>query len=108
MCNIPYREAVDALNWAALAATCGVTYPYIVFAVATVAHFASNPGPVHWDAVERIYRYLAGTRDLWLSYGETRRTLVHQENPSFAFCAFLLLFILLSLRKVKIEKAQTA
>src|SRR5713226_1267836 len=70
MHDVPYREAVSTLNWAALA-----TCPDIVFAVTTVAHFAANPGPAHWDAIKRIYRYLAGTRDLWLSYGETRRTL---------------------------------
>jgi hypothetical protein len=39
------------------------------------ARFAANPGPVHWEAVKRIFRYLAGTRELWLSYGETRRAL---------------------------------
>ena len=66
----PYHKAVGALNWAALA-----TRPDIAFAVATVARFAANPGPAHWDAVKRIYRYLAGTRDLWLTYGETRRVL---------------------------------
>jgi reverse transcriptase-like protein len=70
MCDIPYCEAVGALNWAALA-----TRPNIAFAVVTVACFAANPSPAHWDAVKRIYRYLAGTRDLWLSYGETRRAL---------------------------------
>ena len=70
MCNVPYWEAVGALNWAALA-----TRPDIAFAVATVARFAANPGPVHWEAVKRIFRYLAGTRELWLSYGETRRAL---------------------------------
>jgi hypothetical protein len=66
----PYREAVGALNWAALA-----TRPDIAFAVATVARFAANPGPAHWEAVKRIFRYLAGTRDLWLTYGETQRVL---------------------------------
>lgn len=71
MRNIPYREAVGALNWAALA-----TRPDISFAVSSVARFASNPGPAHWEAVKRIFRYLAGTRDLWLSYGEAKRTLV--------------------------------
>src|SRR5258707_707952 len=70
MRDVPYREAVGALNWAALA-----TRPDIAFAVATVTCFAANPGPAHWDAVKRIYRYLAGACDLWLSYGETRRTL---------------------------------
>ena len=53
-----------------------VTRPDIAFDVATIARFASNPGPAHWDADKRIFRYLAGTRDICLSYGETRRTLV--------------------------------
>jgi Reverse transcriptase (RNA-dependent DNA polymerase) len=70
MRNVPYCEAVGALNWAALS-----THPDIPFAVATVARFATNPGPVHWEAVKRIYRYLAGTQELWLSYGETWRAL---------------------------------
>ncbi len=47
MRNIPYREAVGALNWAALA-----TQPDISFAVSTVARFASNPGPTHWEAMK--------------------------------------------------------
>ena len=71
MRDIPYREAVGALNWAALA-----TRPDISFAMSTVARFASKPGPAHWEAVKRIFRYLAGTRDLWLSYGETQRALI--------------------------------
>jgi hypothetical protein len=70
MRDMPYREAIGALNWAALS-----TRPDIAFAVMTVARFASNPGPVHWEAVKQIFRYLAGTRNLWLSYGESKRTL---------------------------------
>jgi hypothetical protein len=70
MRDMPYREAIGALNWAALSMR-----PDIAFAVVTVARFASNPGPVHWEAVKRIFHYLAGMRDLWLSYGESKRTL---------------------------------
>ena len=70
MHDMLYHKAVGILNWAALA-----MHPDITFAVATVAHFAVNPGPVHWDTVKRIYRYLSGTCDLWLSYGETQWTL---------------------------------
>jgi hypothetical protein len=40
-----------------------------------MAHFASNPGPVHWKAVKWIFHYLAGMCDLWLLYGESKRTL---------------------------------
>jgi len=47
MHNVPYHEAVGALNWAALA-----TCPDIVFTVATVARFSANPGMAHWMAVK--------------------------------------------------------
>ena len=66
MRDVPYREAVGTLNWAALA-----TRPDISFAVATVAKFSANPRVAHWNAVKCIFRYLAGTRNLWLTYGET-------------------------------------
>ena len=42
MRDVPYCEAVSALNWAALSMC-----PDIAFAMSTVALFASNPGPVH-------------------------------------------------------------
>jgi hypothetical protein len=35
-----------------------------------VTHFASNPGPAHWEAVKQIFCYLSGTHDLWLTYGK--------------------------------------
>ncbi len=71
MRDVPYCEAVGALNWATLA-----TRPDIAFAVSTVARFSANPGMAHWTAVKHIFRYLAGTCDLWLTYGEARRMLV--------------------------------
>ena len=71
MRDVVYREAVGALNWVVLA-----TRPDIAFAVSTVASFSTNPGMARWNTVKRVFRYLAGTRDLWLTYGEARRALV--------------------------------
>ena len=65
MCNMPYHKAVGALNWAMLA-----MYPDIEFTVTIVAHFTSNPGPAHWEAINWIFHYLSGTQDLWLTYGK--------------------------------------
>ena len=64
MRDVPYREAVGSLMYAALG-----TRPDIAFAVQTVSRFSSNPGLAHWEAVKRIFRYLKGTSELWLSYG---------------------------------------
>ena len=64
MCDIPYREAVGSLMYAALG-----TRPDIAFAVQTVSCFSTKPGPAHWEAVKHVFCYLKGTSDLWLSYG---------------------------------------
>jgi hypothetical protein len=51
------------------------TRPNIMFAVVTIAHLAASPRPAHWEAIKRIYHYLAGTHNLWLLYGKMRHTL---------------------------------
>ena len=63
MRNIPYREVIGSLLWLSLG-----TRPDITYAVSQVAKFSANPGPEHWKAVQRILRYLHGTRDLGLVF----------------------------------------
>jgi len=41
----------------------------IAYAVAVVLWFSANPGSIHWEAVKRVFKYLKGTIDLWLTYG---------------------------------------
>jgi transposase InsO family protein len=67
MKNVPYREAVGSLMYAAMG-----TRPDIAFATSTVAQFSENPGWAHWEAVKRIFRYLLGTKKLELVYGGER------------------------------------
>ena len=64
MRNIPYHEAVGSLTYASLG-----TRPDITYAVQTVSHFSKNPGQAHWEAVKRIFRYLKGSKEFWLTYG---------------------------------------
>jgi hypothetical protein len=62
--DIPeYRSAIGSLMYAAIG-----TRPDISFAVQTLSQFMSNPGPAHWSAVKRVFRYLNGTRDLGIIY----------------------------------------
>ena len=70
MKNIPYHEAVGSLMYASLG-----TRPDITFAVQTMSRFSSKPGTTHWEAVRRVFHYLKGTRDLWLTYGSKVREL---------------------------------
>ncbi len=74
MRNIPYDEAVGLLMYAALG-----TRPDIVFAVQTVSRFSKNPGQLHWEAVKRVFRYLKGTKELWLTYGRGGKLLRYAD-----------------------------
>ena len=63
MRSVPYGNAVGALLY--LATT---TRPDISFAVSCLCRFIANPGPKHWKAVQHLFRYLQGTKDLKLVY----------------------------------------
>jgi hypothetical protein len=70
MAKVPYQEAVGKLMYTALG-----TRPDIAYAVQVLSRFTKAPGEAHWDAVKRVFRYLKGTRDLWLTYGGASETL---------------------------------
>ena len=71
MKGVPYREAIGALNWVAVG-----TRPDIAFVVGQLAQFLENLGRVHWDAAKQVMRYLKGTKEWKLVYGnEDRRGL---------------------------------
>jgi len=79
MKDVPYREAVGSLLWLASG-----TRPDISYAVSQVARFCENPGKDHWEAVQRIFRYLAGTVDYGLRY-EPSESLLHGQVGSHSF-----------------------
>jgi len=61
-----YQKAVGSLMYIMLQ-----TRPDITFAVSVVSQFAQNPNTSHYNAVKRIFKYLAGTTDLGVTYGTT-------------------------------------
>jgi len=71
MHDVPYLKVVGSLMYASLG-----TCPNISFAVQTVSWFSKNPGLAHWDAVKRIFCYLKGMANLWLSYRVVKDNLV--------------------------------
>ena len=52
------------------------TRPDIAFAVSMLSQFLDNPAPAHWEAAKRVFRYLNGTKDWGITYGESREDLV--------------------------------
>ncbi|TFY52170.1 hypothetical protein EVJ58_g10162 [Rhodofomes roseus] len=94
MRNVPYREAVGLLMYASLG-----TRPDITYAVSVLARFSQNPGRAHWEAVKRVFRYLAGTKTLRLTYGAVSLDLVgytdadgsmHEDRKAISGYAFLI------------------
>ena len=71
MRNVPYREAVGSLMYAAMG-----TRPDIAFTTSTMAQYLQNPGWKHWKAVKQNFHYLLGTKKLELTYGGEKRGLV--------------------------------
>jgi hypothetical protein len=62
-----YQSMIGGLMYAAIC-----TRPDIAYAVTTLSQYSSNPGPEHWSACKRVFRYLSGTRSYGLVYGNTR------------------------------------
>ena len=68
---MPGIVTVGTPSWVAPA-----THSNFVLITLTMACYAANPGPTHWDAAKQTDRYLAGMLDLWLAQGETTCTLM--------------------------------
>jgi transposase InsO family protein len=61
--GVPYQEVVGSLLYAAQ-----ITRPDISFAVNNVSRFNVQHAKEHWNAVQRILRYLIGTKDFKLRF----------------------------------------
>ena len=88
MRKIPYHKAIGSLMYAAV-----TTCPDISFAVSMLSRFLENPGEAHWQAVKRVFRYLAGTCNHVLTYGAEQCDLTRYTDADGALqehcCAIL-------------------
>src|SRR6202522_4711304 len=64
------------------------TQPDITFAVNRLASYTANPSLQHVTAVKRILRYLAGTKDLGITYSKNSTNLSENSFFGFADAAF--------------------
>ena len=79
MQKVPYASAVGSLMYAMIC-----TRPDLAYAVGTVSRFLSNPGREHWNAVKWIMRYLRGTSNLKLCFGNEKPVLVGYTDSDMA------------------------
>ena len=59
-----YAQLIGSLMYLAIG-----TRPNIAYAVNRLAQFTSNPRPLHWTAVKRVFQYLKYTKNFALTYG---------------------------------------
>ena len=71
MHGVPYSEAVGSVLWPVV-----VSRPDAAYAVGVLSQFIQNPGPAHWEGLKRIINYLGSTKDLWLTFGGRKDTLI--------------------------------
>ena len=75
MIHIPYWEAISTLMYAMLS-----TWPDISYMITQISKYLSNPGTPHWEGMKHVYRYLAGTMNMWLSFGGEVKELTGYAN----------------------------
>ena len=61
--NVPYREAIGSLIFAAV-----FPRPDIMFAVSVLSRFLTKFNNSHWNAAKRVFKYLKATRTLGIKY----------------------------------------
>jgi hypothetical protein len=74
-----YQSMIGRLMYAAIC-----TRPDIAYTVTALSQYSSNPGPEHWSACKRVLRYLSGTRNYGLVYGNTHDVGIHSTGYSDA------------------------
>lgn len=77
MSRVPYASAVGSLMYAMMC-----TRPDFAQAVSMVSRFMSQPSREHWQAVKRIFRYLRGTYDIGLVYGDSENCVLTGYSDS--------------------------
>ncbi|GMI67402.1 hypothetical protein HRI_000409500 [Hibiscus trionum] len=79
MQKVPYSSAVGSLMYAMVCTRLDLAY-----VVGTFSRFLSNIGREHWNAVKWIMRYLRGTFNMKLCFGNEKPILVGYTNSYMA------------------------
>ncbi|GKC66000.1 hypothetical protein Tco_1098598, partial [Tanacetum coccineum] len=66
MSRVPYASAVGSLMFVMIC-----TRPDIAHALGVVSRYMAKHGRQHWEAVKRILRYIKGTSDVALCFGDS-------------------------------------
>ena len=82
MKSVQYAPAISSLMYAMVA-----TRPNIAHAVGVINRFMHNPGRSYWNAVNHVFRYLAGTKDHGILFCPNSTShIVGYTNSDFVGC----------------------
>lgn len=79
MSRVPYESVVESLMFVMIC-----TKPDIAHVVEVVSRYMVEPGREHWEAVKRILRYIKGTSDVALCFGESNLNVNVFANSDYA------------------------
>ncbi|GKA61120.1 retrovirus-related pol polyprotein from transposon TNT 1-94 [Tanacetum coccineum] len=79
MSRVPYALAVGSLMFAIIC-----TRPDITHAVGVVSRYMAEPGRGHWEAVKRIFRYIKGSSDVALCFGDSDLIVTRYVDSDYA------------------------
>lgn len=77
----PYRELVGALMYLSVA-----TRPDISHAVNALSQYNDSFGKEHWQAAKRVLRYMKGTPDIGITFGNNTENLIGYADADWAAC----------------------
>jgi hypothetical protein len=77
--DVPFNALVGCLLYLAMS-----TRPDIAHAIGMLSRYVSNPCVEHWKAAKSVLRYLAGTKNLGLCYGDRTQSFVGYTDSDFA------------------------
>ena len=71
MQGVPYSEAIGSIPWPAV-----ISHLDIAYVVSILSQFIQNLGMAHWEGVKQVINYLSSTKNLWLTFGGNKKTLI--------------------------------
>ena len=71
MRDVLYAQVIGSVLWSVV-----MSHPDVAFAFGILSQFIQNLGQVHWKGVKRVITYLGNTKDLWLTFGRCRNTIL--------------------------------
>ncbi|PHT95787.1 hypothetical protein T459_03669, partial [Capsicum annuum] len=74
MSRVSYSSVVGSLMYVMVC-----SWPDLSYAISAVRRYMENPGKEHWKEIQWIFRYLHGSADVYLQFGQNRDGVICQS-----------------------------